>query len=174
MPPSWIFSYKSWNKFSASLQFSANLLRWEYLHSLWHIIKHLLLQQHLAKKKTILVESKLETDLQKHEINLLVYVRIEFQAFWRICWFLNFVFSICVVMTICAVHTARSLGNVNLQDELEDRSLPLVTDEQLRQTKMKAWLIQENIEKQLGINLVRKYRTTCRGLFAYYMLSKQG
>lgn len=46
------------------------------------------------------------------------------------CCFLNFLFSIGVVMTMCVVHTARILEKANLQDWLEDRSLPLVIDEE--------------------------------------------
>lgn len=33
-------------------------------------------------------------------------------------------------MTMCVVHTARILEKANLQDWLEDRSLPLVIDEE--------------------------------------------
>lgn len=70
-------------------------------------------------------------------------------------------------MTVCAVHTARSLENADLQDWLEDRSLPLMTDEEhLMINQNEGMTDPRKDRKATRYQSCEKVQDRCRGLFS--------
>lgn len=70
-------------------------------------------------------------------------------------------------MTVCAVHTARSLENTDLWDWLEDKSLPLVTDEeQLMINQNEGMTDPRKDRKATRFQPCEKVQDRCRGLFS--------
>lgn len=140
------------------------------ISELWFIIKHFTSIPAACQEKTVLLESKLEAGLQKQEIDSIHETSI-LDSLIFFC-FLNFLL-VCVLMTTYEIHTAKHLGNTNIQHWMKQRLLG-TNEKQLMANQNECITDLRKDRKASRHQPSEKVQETHRGDFPWFMLFKQG